>query len=170
MNLNKDESNATMNRLVILYALTRAGASMSREQLASVLLTNSGMSWFTFSLTVSELIEDGLIEEQEQRLSTTRKGHGIVQVYESSVDEPLRHKIDRYITKNRDELLQEIVIVARFEKSGASYKVELKLQETGTDLLSLTLDAPNREQAANICKKWKQDPQAIYASIITLLT
>lgn len=73
-------------------------------------------------------------------------------------------KLKEIVEKKEAEIIGEY-----FKKENEQFIVNLKLVENEETLFSLYFEVPSEEQAEAICKKWKENTEKIYQSIINTL-
>ncbi|MGI6110244.1 MAG: DUF4364 family protein [Eubacteriaceae bacterium] len=165
----KDNYSDTAERVLLLYALSKMGSPISREEFAPVLLSSGG-SWIDLQLRIDSMISENLAEEHDGDISITPDGIEVLQVYRDRLPDKSTDNVDHYLEMHRTELRDKLYIKAGFERSGPGYLVRLSMAENGQTLLSVEIDAPTRDQAVAVCDHWKKEPQRIYSEMIRILT
>ena len=161
--------NLSEKRLIILYILYKFQIAINQDNLTEIILETTPIKWLEVQPLITELIQNQLIDQIENKLEISGKGYEIVENYQSDILISIRENIDQYYKKNLDKITSNISIVANFKKVNQSYSVHLFLSELNESLLELTLSVPTREMAESICTKFKKDTTQIYRSIIKIL-
>ena len=164
-----EPSSEAAFRILLLYALSKLGAPISREEFAPILLSSGG-SWIDLQLRTDALIEDGLARDENGEISITADGVEVLNVYRDKLPDTSLTAVDEYMNTHRSRLRDRLYIKAAFEQLGAGYLVRLSMAESGQTLLSLEFDTPTRDQAVAVCENWKANPQKIYSEVIRILT
>lgn len=157
-------------RLIVLYALESFTSPISREQLATLVVNSTLLSWIDVQLTLRSLEEDKLIANyKESKISITSAGKEIVKVYRDDIPENTRFDIKAYIDSHKNELLRETINQSHFKKVNDEFLVSLSITENSKLLFNLEFLLPNRESAEKICNNWKEHSNVLYKEILEIL-
>ena len=156
----------TKNKLILLYICTRAEAIPTRAQLYRTAILNSEMEYFAFEEALSELIEDGLLTEVPKPfgdcIGVTDPGREALQMFEKSIPQDERKRLDAYLSEHRNEFLHETQISSRIERTDEGVVLHLLLTEAGRVILSVSLAAASEEQAMKMRSRWESASEPIY--------
>ena len=156
----------TKNKLILLYIAARADAIPTRTQLYRTAILNSEMEYFAFEEALGELLEDGLLTEVPKAfgscLGVTDSGREALQMFEKSIPQDERRKLDEYLTAHRNEFLHETQVSSRIEKTGSGVMLHLLLSEADRVILSVALAAASEEQALALRSRWESGSEPIY--------
>ena len=98
-------------------------------------------------------------------------GKETLNVFQQKIPAYITDMIDLYLKENREKIFKEVKITANYQKLGETdYLVELKLHENNIVLMEISLNAPTLKLALDICSRWKENTQDLYASVLNLLT
>ncbi|HAZ05255.1 MAG TPA: DUF4364 domain-containing protein, partial [Acetobacterium sp.] len=163
------------DKLIILYVLQKIKTALTREQIALIIIENLQIGYFDIQLYIDDLIKDDFLSTLEYDgksvLSLTPMGKDTLTVFHDKIPTYIAEMIDLYLKENRAKIFKEVKITANYQKLGETdYLVELKLQENNMVLMEIALNAPTLKLALDICNRWKENTQELYASVLNLLT
>lgn len=156
----------TKNKLILLYIADRAASIPTRAQLYRTAILNSSMEYFAFEEALGELLEDGLVAEVPKAygdcLGVTDLGREALSMFEKSVPQDERRRLDEYLSAHRGDFTRETQIASRIEKTDAGVTLHLLLTEADRVILSLSLAAASEEQAMEMRRRWETGSEPIY--------
>ena len=111
-------------------------------------------------------MEDGLLTEVPKAfgdcLGATDLGREALQMFEKSIPQDERRKLDEYLTAHRNEFLHETQVSSRIEKTDSGVMLHLLLSEADRVILSVALAAASEEQALALRSRWESGSEPIY--------
>lgn len=156
----------TKNKLILLYITDRASAIPTRSQLYRTAILNSQMEYFSFEEALGELLEDGLLTEVPKPFGTclgvTALGREALSMFEKSIPQDERNKLDAYLQVHRNDFLHETQISSRIEKTDNGVMLHLLLTEADHVIFSVSLAVANEEQAMSLRSRWESGSEPIY--------
>lgn len=156
----------TKNKLILLYIAARADAIPTRAQLYRTAILNSEMEYFAFEEALGELLEDGLLTEVPKAfgdcLGVTDLGREALSMFEKSIPQDERRKLDDYLFSHRGDFLRETQISSRIEKTETGVMLHLYITEADRVILSVSLAAANEEQAMAMRSRWTEAGEPVY--------
>ena len=156
----------TKNKLILLYIAARADAIPTRAQLYRTAILNSEMEYFAFEEALGELLEDGLLAEVPKAfgdcLGVTDLGREALSMFEKSIPQDERRKLDGYLLEHRGDFLRETQVSSRIEKTGSGAMLHLSIIEGDRVILSVSLAAASEEQAMAMRSRWEAAGEPIY--------
>jgi len=170
-----NSSQQAEDKLIILYVLQKIKTALTREQIALIIIENLQIGYFDIQLYIDDLIKDDFLSTLEYDgksvLSLTPMGKDTLTVFHDKIPTYIAEMIDLFLKENRAKIFKEVKITANYQKLGETdYLVELKLQENNMVLMEIALNAPTLKLALDICNRWKENTQELYASVLNLLT
>ncbi|WP_303870027.1 DUF4364 family protein [Acetobacterium wieringae] len=170
-----NSSQQAEDKLIILYVLQKIKTALTREQIALIIIENLQIGYFDIQLYIDDLIKDDFLSTLEYDgksvLSLSPMGKETLTVFNDKIPTYITEMIDLYLKENRAKIFKEVKITANYQKLGETdYLVELKLQENNMVLMEIALNAPTLKLALDICNRWKENTQELYASVLNLLT
>lgn len=163
------------NKLIILYVLKKIKTSLTREQIALIVIENLQISYFDIQLYIDDLINDEFLSmldfDGKSVLTITNIGKETLAVFTNKIPTYIMEMIDLYLQENREKIFKEVKVTANYQKIGPSdYLVQLKLHENNVVLMEIKLNAPTVKLALDICDRWKDRTQELYTSVLKTLT
>ncbi len=175
MSYTREIDNKVMIQYMILYTLAQADRHITHRQLSSLILDNFNIEFSNFQLALSNLEETEHIRSFSVDELTT--------VYEllpkgKDANKFFQTNIPIYI---REPILEIIPVFFNEEEKKRSIRVELLpinrkefaakmgIFEKNTPLLELTVYAGTRDDANDMLKRFKENPESIYTSIIEIM-
>jgi len=163
-------------KIFICFLLHRIGEPMSFDQMNEVIFQNGVANYFEFADAVGELENTGHIrllpEDRNGRRQYTITPLGV------QTSETFHRDIPLTIREKALAAAQEVLLktklqsenLVKIEKAEDGYLVELRMTDVGSDLLRLTVFMPDRKQAADVCRRFQEDPAKVYKNVLALLT
>lgn len=163
------------DKLIILYVLKKIKTSLTREQVALIIIENLQIGYFDIQLYIDDLIKDEFLSvldyDGKSVLTLSAMGKETLKVFHQKIPAYITDMIDLYLKENREKIFKEVKITANYQKLGESdYRVDLKLHENNIVLMEISLNAPTLKLALDICNRWKENTQELYSSVLNLLT
>jgi len=164
----------TLYKLIVLYMLDKVNFPLTESQITDFILGKEYTTYFSLRQAISELIDAELIKVETFRNSShyhiSEEGRNTLEYFGNRISSSIVAEIDEYLTTNQFDLLDEVATTADFYKTtNNNYAVECKVKEKNTDLISLTLTVPTKEQANAICNNWKIESQQVYSYLMDTL-
>lgn len=163
------------DKLIILDVLKKIKTSLTREQIALIIIENLQISYFDIQLYIDDLIKDEFLStldyDGKSVLTLSAMGKEALKLFGNKIPTYITDMIDLYLKENREKIFKEVKITANYQKLGETdYLVDLKLHENNVVLMEIALNAPTLKLALDICNRWKENTQELYASVLNLLT
>jgi len=163
------------DKLIILYVLKKIKTSLTREQVALIIIENLQIGYFDIQLYIDDLIKDEFLSvldyDGKSVLTLSAMGKETLKVFHQKIPAYITDMIDLYLKENREKIFKEVKITANYQKLGESdYRVDLKLHENNIVLMEISLNAPTLKLALDICNRWKENTQALYSAVLQILT
>ncbi len=165
---------STLYKLMILYMLKKVNFPLSNPQLWTFFEQKGYTNFFTFSNTVSELLEANLIKEDEvrsvQRYELTREGEEALYYFKRDIPEGVREDMDSFISENKFQLRNETGVVADYRKTdNFDWLVHCEVREGNSVVFEINLTVPTDDLARVIAGHWKENAQSVYADVMNRL-
>ena len=98
-------------KILILFILRRLPGVVDPTELSDLVRAcDDGFGYFDYTDCLDELIQNGLIDENEEGLSITEKGAKNVDVVETSIPYSVRSRAEKNLRPERDRLRREAMI------------------------------------------------------------
>ncbi len=164
----------TLYKLIVLYMLDKVNFPLTEAQITDFILGKEYTTYFSLRQAISELIDADLMKVETFRNSShyhiTDEGRSTLEYFGNKISSSIVADIDEYLVTNQYSLLDEVSTTADYYKTtNNDYAVECKVREKNSDLISLVLTVPTKEQANAICNNWKIENQEIYSYLMDKL-
>ena len=156
-------------KILILFILRRLPGEVLRETLQDLVQCDGGVGYFDFSDCLSELAENGLVNENGSLYSITEKGAEAGETVESSLPYSVRKKAEKLLGPEKERLARLAMIKAEHEMDGANCYVKLAMSDGKGEIVSMQVLCADEEQAKRIEKNFKNNAEACYAKLIEML-
>lgn len=164
----------TLYKLMNLYMLKQVNFPLTNAQLTDFFLQHEYASYFTLQQALSELQESGLIRTESTHNTTryeiTKEGEDTLSFFGKNISPAIVEDMDQYLKENRFRMRNEVGTVADYYKSTSQdYIVHCEVREGRSTLIDLDLSVPDKDQAEQMCARWKKCSQEIYAYVMKTL-
>ncbi|MGL4990742.1 MAG: DUF4364 family protein [Sarcina sp.] len=162
------------NKLLLLYIIKSIKYNISNSQLTDIVLEHSFINYFTLQQYIAELEKSNFIKLEEkdnkELVLLTKKGDSVLSLFKDRLSTGKIKSIDDYLTEQLDEIKKELNIFADYTPdNNDSFSVNLKAIEGNCILLELNVNVPTKDQAKELCSKWKNNSSDIYNKIMEAL-
>ena len=164
----------TLYKLMNLYMLRQVSFPLTNAQLTDFFLQHEYTSYFTLQQALKELQESGLVRTESTHNTTrymiTKEGEETLSFFGKNISPAIVEDMDHYLKENRLRMRNEVGVVSDYFKSTSQdYTVHCEVHEGKSTLIDLSISVPDREQAEDMCARWKDKSQTIYAYIMKTL-
>ncbi|HHV60547.1 MAG TPA: DUF4364 family protein [Clostridiaceae bacterium] len=166
---------AAENKIILLYTVEKANMPISNLQITKILMENRMMNYFVLQHFLTDLCENGHLQTEKKDNQTfysiTDSGKKLLSYFLNIVPAGFKKTIDEAIYSFRRSKKYETAIKAEYTaKSENDFIVKLSICEGDFSLIELNIAVGSRDNAREICSRWKSNPQEIYSEIIETLT
>ena len=158
-------------KILILFVLRRLPGVVDPNELSDLCRScDEGFDYFEYSDCLADLIDNGLIAENEDGFSITEKGAKNVEIVENDIPYSVRSRAEKLLKPLRDRLRREAMIKTSHvnEKNGCF--VQLSMSDGEGDVINLRLLCGGEEQAKIMEKNFRKNAEAFYQQFIELLS
>ncbi len=158
-------------KILILFVLRRLPGVIDPNVLSDLCRAcDEGFDYFEYSDCLADLIDNGLIAENEEGFSITEKGARNVEVVETDIPYSVRSRAEKLLKPERDRLRREAMIKATHENRKDGCFVTLAMSDGEGDVINLRLLCGGEEQAKIMEKNFRKNAEAFYQQFIELLS
>ncbi len=156
-------------KILILFILRRLPGTVDPNLLLDFAQCDGGVGYFDYSDCLSELVETGLVIEEEDGYRISEKGAQAGETVESSLPYSVRKKAEKLIAPEAERLRRLAMLTAEHKLSDGSCTVTLAMSDGKGEIMHLNILSSGEEQAKRIEKNFKHNAEDIYCRIIELL-
>lgn len=158
----------SLYKLMILYLLNCVNYPLTNNQFSSFFLEYEYTTYFTLQQAINELLESKLIRSHSTQNSTryflNTEGMEALNFFESDIPSGAISDMDKFLKANKMKIRAESSSYTNYhENRNGSYVVHGEVRERNSLLFSVDINVPDKEIAQQICSKWSEKNQKIYA-------
>lgn len=163
------------DKLIILLALKCLDMPITGLYINDLLLEPGYMNYFNIQIALGELLESQMVEKIPDSdgipmYTITDKGRNAYREFKHLLPEGLAVKYETHILENRDTVKKLLEVNASvFTTEKDAYFVRCFVRDKGTYVIDLKVPAANKQDAAEMCRAWKENTAAIYMEILKSL-
>lgn len=158
-------------RILLCFILLNAGGPLSGEDLSAITQSKGLANYFEVGDALSALKKQGNVEEDRQgRYSVTASGREIAQSLNDTLPLSVRDKAMEAALRLSAEIKVRRETQVNIRETDKGFLVECHISDGQMDLMTLSLYAPDRAQAALLKKNFYRDPQNLYRLVLAQLT
>ena len=163
------------NKIIILYILEKNSKALSIEQIAKFCEDFDDITYFDICSYIQELSASGFVAESyadsQNVYSITPSGLSTLEELLELIPGVNLHNIKKIINKNivkikTDYSIDNVVLPV----NNGGFKVSCYIKEGNDELVNITMDATDKDQARNITRNWNQDAESIYEKLLEMMT
>ena len=157
-------------KILILFLLRRLPGAVAPIDLQDLTQQcDEGFGYFEYSDCLAELIENGLINEEEDGLRISARGASAGETVESSLPYSVRKKAEKIIAPEAVRLLRLSMLTAEHELKKGECFVTLAMSDGKGEIIRLKILSSGEAQAERIEENFRRHAEKIYGQIIELL-
>ncbi len=157
-------------KILILFLLRRLPGAVAPIDLQDLTQQcDEGFGYFEYSDCLAELIENGLINEEEDGLRISARGDSAGETVESSLPYSVRKKAEKIIAPEAERLLRLSMLTAEHEVKKGECFVTLAMSDGKGEIIRLKILSSGEAQAERIEENFRRHAEKIYGKIIELL-
>lgn len=176
MRYDREIDDYALIQYIIIFALNLVGKSVSYDVLINMLTEELDINYLEFQLALDNLKCTGFVknftsEDGRPMYVITEKGKTSAGLFENDIPvyirEPIRESIAPVLKRDHEKRLVRTKV--RTLEEDMHYADCSVFDDDDTALLKLSVYAPTREEAVEMTRRFKENPEKIYAGIISLL-
>ncbi|MBR5236273.1 MAG: DUF4364 family protein [Clostridia bacterium] len=162
-------------KLAILFTLSYVAIPMSDVELKHCMLEATSVDFLDLCDVLEKLMEENHIKtvwrDEMDKFVLTQSGEDMIAMFEnkllSSVKSSLKHSVDKYY---RNETSRKSIRCDLQPIAENQFNVELELKEGKNSLLVMSVFAGSKKHALAMCRRFREDPYAVYQKLTEMLT
>ena len=165
-------SVTTSHEVIILlcYIIGKAGQPVTVDELNLALQQEALVNYFELMSAWEYLLRSGHLRQQDQGYVLSSLGKQTAAAFEGQLPAAVKERGTRALSQVIQQLRRQKENQVRIEKTSDGYQITLTITDIGTDLLSLRMFMPGREECEGIRRRFLEDPAALYRGVFALLT
>lgn len=156
-------------KILIIFILRRLPGIVSRETLTELIQCDGGIGYFDFSDCLSELVDAGMVIEEEDGYRCSEIGAESGEAVESSLPYSVRKKAEKMLQPEAERLRRLAMITAKHEDEDGGCMVTLAMNDGKGEIVRMRFLCSGETQAKRIEENFKKNAESCYAQLIELL-
>lgn len=176
MSYEKEIDDYVLIQYIIIFTLAQVGRPVSYDVLINILTEQAEINYIELQLALDNLKCAGFIknftsEDNRPMYVITDKGKRSAPLFEHDIPvyirEPIRKSVAPNIERDREKRLVRTAV--RSLEDDIHYADCSVFDDDDTALIKLSVFTPTREEAVEITKRFKENPDKVYAGILSIL-
>lgn len=162
------------NKLLILYILNKIKIPIYTTQITEIILESNYLDYFALHQYLSELHNSKFIKylekDNKSTLTITESGSTVLSLFKERIPEYKVAYIDLYLEQMSNIIKKQLNVTSDYTiENNNAFIVSLKAEEGDIILIDMKINVPTKQQAIDLCDKWKKDPSNLYKNLMNLL-
>jgi len=172
--MNTHDYQLSLNKLMILFMMHKAGIPLSNTQLSDFLVENNYVNYFSLQTYIHELVDAHLITASQITSHTlytlTPSGTETLDLFINRIPEGLKKNILLHLKENHYTIRSKFEVTANYTSTApGAFLVHCLAKEDGRILVELNIQALDENEATTMCQTWQRDPHIIYKQLLSSL-
>lgn len=157
-------------KILILFVLRRLPSAVDGETLRQLCQCDDGIGYFDYADCLSELVENGNVEETEDGYRITGMGMSNAEAVEKTLPYSVRSKAEKLIAPVEERMRRAAMLTAEHISDENGCTVKLAMSDGKGEVFRLSLLCAGEEQAKHIEKNFRRGAEDYYQRITELLS
>lgn len=154
-------------KFLILYVAARVAEPIPFEDMLELSMCDDGFGYFDFSDCLAELVSTEHLKLADGLYAITDKGLRNSSICESSLAYPVRVRADKKLREFNEKLRRRSLVRASVsDRDNGTFTASLSFSDDVASLMTLEIMVPQREQAEELCRRFKKEPAEFYGKLI----
>ncbi|HCC06720.1 MAG TPA: hypothetical protein DEP72_00945 [Clostridiales bacterium] len=165
-------NDLTINKLILLYILTRVNAPIDNSDLADFMIKNEYSDYFNIQQYMAELLKSRLVHKINQNRKSlymiTPDGSIALQYFTNRIPKDYVDVMDVFcsnIMNKYDDITLYNSTISEYAKD--KYRLDCFITKNEIEILNIKIPELSKEKAKNISEHWKNNAKDIYECIKT---
>ena len=161
----------SLNKLMVLFLIEKAGLPLSNTQISEFLLDSGYTDYFSLQEYISQMIDVQLLKSSKITSHTlydiTPRGRETLEYFKNHIPESTKDDMVLYLSKNKYDIRSKFEVVADYvpEKDG-EFTVSCIAREDNRTLVDIKLHVSEKDEALKICEAWESNSHGIYKRLL----
>ena len=157
-------------KFLILYVMARVIEPLPFEKVLELTMCDDGFGYFDFSDCLAEMVKTGHLSLEDGLYSITDMGRSADEACMTSLAYSVRCKADVNIEAfNKDAKRRMLVKASVTPRPNGTFSVRLSFSDDVSPLMTLELTLVSKQQAEDLCSRFRKDPEGTYMKLISAL-
>ena len=174
MEYEKEIDDYVLIQYIILFVLSQAGSGVSYDLLINIITEHANINYLEFQLALdnlkcSEYVKIYIDDTERTFYEITDKGETASKLVEKDIPvyirEPIRKSVEPSV--QNDKINHMVRVRVRSLDENIHYADCSVYDDDDTLLMKISVFSPTRDEAVNITKKFKENPEKMYAKLIS---
>ena len=159
----------TTYKLIVLYMAKHATQALTNSQISEFILDREYTDYFQLQKVLSELTETELLHKRTITNSSyyelTEEGRKTLSYFEKDISQDIKNEVK----ESRGCKVQERILTPAdyYTTPQGGYAVRCQIiEKDSSTIMDLSMAAPNKEAAQEICRSWAAKSQDIYEMLM----
>lgn len=162
-------------KLLILYIIKNYQEPIDNGQITDVFMTHAFVDYFTMQQYLNELVSARLVDVDTKSgrryYFLTNHGEEAYQSFIGKIPRTVREKLLLTIRAYKKQQKASADIQADYAAiNDLEYAAHCEIRESGFPLMELRLTVGSKETAMEACRRFREEPQKVYAALFRILT
>ena len=165
-------SVTTSHEIIILlcYIIGKAGQPVTVDELNLALQQEALVNYFELMSAWEYLLRSDHLRQEGSGYVLSPLGEQTAAAFEGQLPVAVKERATRALTQVIQQLRRQRENQVQIEKTSDGYQITMTITDICTDLLSLRMFMPGREECEAIRRRFLEDPAAVYRGVFTLFT
>lgn len=169
--MNGSDYELSLNKLMILFLIKKAGLPLSNTQISEFLLDSGYTDYFSLQAYLSQMIDTNLLKSSKVSSHTlydiTESGYETYDFFKSHIAESIKDDMIAYLKKNKYDIRSKFEVTAEYiPEKNDDYTVKCLAKEEGHTLIEIHLRVSEKKEAIKICDTWGKNSHKLYRRIL----
>lgn len=162
----------TTYKLIVLYMAKHATQALTNSQIAEFILDREYTDYFQLQKVLSELTETELLHKRTITNSSyyelTEEGRKTLSYFEKDISQDIKNEVKEYLESRGCKVQERILTPADYyttPQGGYAVRCQI-IEKDSSTIMDLSMAAPNKEAAQEICRSWAAKSQDIYEMLM----
>ena len=161
-------------KILICYLLHSVDEELTKNQLNTIFQTDGMVNYFGFSTALAELVESKHVTAHkvngEEQYTLNKLGAETAEKLKNSLPRSIRERVVAAAMNLQARLKKERETDAHIRRVEDGFVVDCTIRDIGTDLLQMSVYAPDELQAEEIRRRFLAHTTDVYKGLIAFLT